>query len=54
MHSILVMDSVIGAGAMAAVDGAAEYLFHSSHVYESVFYGKTAISDCPDLTRQCT
>jgi hypothetical protein len=54
MHSVTVLDSRIGAGAMAAVEGAAEYLFLSIHVYESVFYGKTAISDCPDLTRQCT
>lgn len=39
MHSITVADSNIGAGAMSAVDGAAEYKLHTSHLYDSVFYG---------------
>jgi hypothetical protein len=47
MHSITVIDAVIGAGAMAAVDGAAEYLEHSSHLYDSVFYGASVSPDCP-------
>jgi len=58
MHSVLVMDSRIGAGAMAAVDGAAEYKEHSSHLYDSMFYGSTDIDDCPydedAPNRQCT
>jgi hypothetical protein len=54
MKNILVLDSRIGAGAMAAVDGAAEYLFHSSHVTNSTFYGTTVIPDCPDAAKQCT
>jgi hypothetical protein len=48
MHSVTVLDSKIGAGAMAAVDGAAEYLEHSSHIYDSVFYGTSDSPDCPD------
>jgi hypothetical protein len=54
MHSITVADSRIGAAAMAAVDGAAEYKHHSSHMYDSVFYGYTDNPDCPDEEKQCT
>jgi hypothetical protein len=48
MHSVTVLDSNIGAGAMAAVDGAAEYKNHESHLYDSVFYGYSDSPDCPD------
>lgn len=53
MHSVTVISSVIGAGAMCAVDGKAEYLDHSSHVYDSVFYGSSVNPDCPDENKQC-
>jgi hypothetical protein len=48
MHDVVVIDSVIGAAAMAAVDGALEYKEHSSHMYDSTFYGRSDSSDCPD------
>lgn len=51
MHSVTVMDSRIGAGAMAATSS--EYIEHSSHLYDSVFYGRTDSPDCPDK-KQCT
>jgi hypothetical protein len=54
MHSVTVADSKIGAGAMAAVGGAAEYKLHSSHLYDSIFYGYTDNPDCPDEEKQCT
>jgi hypothetical protein len=54
MHSVTVIDAKIGAGAMAAVDGAAEYKEHSSHLYDSVFYGSSDNPDCPDREKQCT
>lgn len=54
MHSVTVIDSRIGAGAMAAVDGAAEYKEHTSHLYDSVFYGSSDNPDCPDKEKQCT
>jgi hypothetical protein len=37
---------------MAAVDGAGEYKEHSSHLYDSVFYGSTDSPDCPN-DKQC-
>jgi hypothetical protein len=54
MHSVVVLDSKIGAGAMAAVDGAAEYVEHSSLLFDSTFYGYTDSPDCPDKEKQCT
>jgi hypothetical protein len=48
MHSITVIDSKIGAGAMVAVDSATEYVEHESHVYDSTFYGYSDSPDCPD------
>jgi len=54
MHSVTALDSNIGAGAMAATDGASEYREHSSHLYDSVFYGTTDSPDCPDEDKQCT
>jgi len=48
MHDVVVLDSAIGAGAMAAVDGKAEYKFHASYLTDSVFYGTTDSPDCPD------
>lgn len=54
MHSITVLDSRIGAGAMASVDKAGESIEHSSHLENSVFYGRTDSPDCPDATKQCT
>jgi len=53
MHSVTVADAKIGAGAMAAVDGAAEYKHHASYLYDSVFYGATVSPDCPDKDIQC-
>jgi hypothetical protein len=54
MHSVTVLDSRIGAGVMAAVSGPAEYKEHSSHMYDSVFYGASDSPDCPDADKQCT
>ena len=54
MHSVTVLDSRIGAGAMSSVDGNAEYKEHSSHLYDSVFYGSSDNPDCPDKEKQCT
>jgi hypothetical protein len=54
MHSVTAIDCNIGAGAMASVDGAAEYKPHESHLYDSVFYGASDSPDCPDKTKQCT
>jgi len=48
MHSVTVIDSAIGAGAMCAVAGANEYKHHSSHLYDSTFYGSSVSPDCPD------
>lgn len=48
MHDVVVLDSGIGAGAMAAVDGKKEYKFHASYLTDSVFYGTTESPDCPD------
>jgi len=48
MHSVTVLDSNIGAGAMVSVDGVGDYKEHSSHLYDSVFYGATDSPDCPD------
>jgi len=53
MHSVTAIDCNIGAGAMAAVDGAAEYKEHSSHLYDSIFYGSSVSPDCPDKEKQC-
>lgn len=53
MHSITVMDSNIGAGVMATSSGSQEYLTHSSHFYDSIFYGKTDSPNCPDKDNQC-
>jgi len=54
MHSVTVLDSRIGAGAMAAVSGAAEYKLHTSHLHDSVFYGSSDSPDCPDKDKQRT
>jgi hypothetical protein len=51
MHSVVVLDSVIGAGAMAATSS--EYIEHSSHLEDSIFYGQTDAPDCPDKDKQC-
>jgi len=48
MHSVTVIDSKIGAGAMVSAKGAGEYLEHSSNMYDSVFYGSSDSPDCPD------
>lgn len=53
MHSITVMSSNIGAGVMATSSGSNEYLTHSSHFYDSIFYGKTDSPICPDAEKQC-
>jgi hypothetical protein len=53
MHSVTVIDANIGAGAMASVDGASEYNEHTSHLYDSVFYGRSVNPDCPD-PKMCT
>jgi hypothetical protein len=53
MHSITAMDNKYGAGVMATSSNSNEYLPHSSQFYDSVFYGKTISSDCPDEATQC-
>jgi hypothetical protein len=53
MHSITVLDSRIGAGAMASVSKGAEYKHHSSHMYDSFFYGNSDSPDCPVPGTQC-
>jgi len=54
MHSVVVLDSNIGAGAMASVGGNAEYNEHSSLLFDSTFYGYSDSPDCPDEEKQCT
>lgn len=56
MHDITVLDSVIGAAAMASVSSSLEYLEHSSNMYDCTFFGETESPDCPDKTNkeQCT
>jgi hypothetical protein len=54
MHSVVVLDSNIGAIAMAAVDGDAEYIEHQSLMFDSTFYGYSDSPDCPDKEKQCT
>lgn len=51
MHDVTTIDCVIGAAAMAATDD--EYREHSSHVYDSFFYGTSPSPDCPS-DDQCT
>jgi len=53
MHDIVVLDSAVGAGAMIAAVGKAEYQSHASYLTDSVFYGKTISPDCPDEAKQC-
>jgi len=53
MHDITVLDSVIGAGAMASTASSRQYNFHASYLYDSVFYGTTVSPDCPS-DNQCT
>jgi hypothetical protein len=48
MNSVTVLDSRLGAGAMAAAFGREEYNFHSSLISDSVFYGSSDSPDCPD------
>jgi hypothetical protein len=48
MHDITVLDSVIGAAAMASVSSSLEYLEHSSNMYDCTFFGETESPDCPD------
>jgi hypothetical protein len=53
MRRVTAIDSRIGAAAMAAVSGKAEYKEHTSHIEDSVFYGNSANPDCPVPGTQC-